>query len=48
MSSKNFLNVRQILERLKQALKIKTDTELAHILGVRPNTISTWKKKRES
>ena len=31
--------------RAKQALGLKTDTELAQILGVKHNTLSSWKKR---
>ncbi len=34
-----------ILGRLKVALNATTDTELAEALGVRQNTISTWKTR---
>lgn len=34
-----------VIKRLKEFLKIKTDLELATILGVKPNTISSWKKR---
>ena len=34
-----------ILSRLKNQLKIKTDVELSEIMAVKPNTISTWKKR---
>jgi len=34
-----------IIKRLKNKLKLKTDVELSKALGVRPNTISTWKKR---
>ncbi len=34
-----------ILKKLKQALNITTDVELSEILKVKPNTISTWKKR---
>lgn len=34
-----------VIRRLKEFLKIKTDLELATILGVKPNTISSWKKR---
>lgn len=35
----------KIIERLKKLLKIKTDIELSEFLNIRPNTISTWKKR---
>lgn len=34
-----------IIGRLKKKLKIKTDIELSEVLSVKPNTISTWKKR---
>lgn len=34
-----------ILKRLKKSLKISTDIELAVLLNIKPNTISTWKKR---
>lgn len=37
--------VKNILERLKSAYKLPTDAALATFLGVKPNTISMWKKK---
>lgn len=38
-------NAKDIIKRLKEFLKIKTDLELSIILGVKPNTISSWKKR---
>lgn len=40
--SQNAIN---IISRLKKALKIKTDIELSEFLNIKPNTISTWKKR---
>ena len=40
--SQNAINV---IDRLKKALKIKTDIELSEFLNIKPNTISTWKKR---
>lgn len=37
--------VNQILDRLKAALGIKTDTQLAHELLVKPNTISSYRDR---
>ncbi|HUH35109.1 MAG TPA: S24 family peptidase [Moheibacter sp.] len=34
-----------ILNEIKKHLKFKTDTELANFLGVKQNTISTWKAR---
>ena len=34
-----------IIKKLKSFLNIKTDLELAEILDVKPNTISSWKKR---
>lgn len=38
-------NANLILKKLKKSLKISTDIELSEILNVKPNTISTWKKR---
>lgn len=38
-------NTKGIIKKLKGFLKIKTDLELSNILGVKPNTISSWKKR---
>ncbi|WP_286429952.1 helix-turn-helix domain-containing protein [Myroides odoratimimus] len=32
-----------VIKKLKQLLGIKTDLELANILEVKPNTVSSWK-----
>ncbi|MGS2739647.1 LexA family transcriptional regulator [Sinomicrobium sp. M5D2P17] len=37
--------VPEVLDRLKEYLDIRTNTELSDILEVKPNTISTWKKR---
>ncbi|MGS2764158.1 LexA family transcriptional regulator [Sinomicrobium sp. M5D2P9] len=37
--------VPEVLNRLKKHLDIRTNTELSEILEVKPNTISTWKKR---
>lgn len=38
-------NAISVIVRLKKALKIKTDIELSEFLNIKPNTISTWKKR---
>ncbi|MGK4568242.1 helix-turn-helix domain-containing protein [Flavobacterium sp. 3HN19-14] len=38
-------NAISVIDRLKKLLKIKRDAQLADVLGVRANTISTWKKR---
>ena len=38
-------NAIKIIDRLKKSLKIKTDIELSEFLNIKPNTISTWKKR---
>lgn len=38
-------NAIKIIDRLKDELSIKTDKNLCKILGIRPNTLSTWKKR---
>ncbi len=45
MKEKKSNNTIIIISRLKSALKIRTDTAFADYLGVKQNTISTWKKK---
>jgi len=45
MQEKNSQNANLILKKLKKSLKINTDIELSEILNVKPNTISTWKKR---
>lgn len=39
------LNFGAILDRLKEALNIGSDTELASVLGVKKATISNWRKR---
>lgn len=34
-----------ILKKLKNYLQVRTNIELADLLGIKPNTISTWKKR---
>jgi len=36
---------KNFIKRLKKALKLGTDTELAIFLGVKQNTISSWKSR---
>lgn len=38
-------NATAVIKRLKKMLGIKTDLELSKILDVKPNTISSWKKR---
>jgi hypothetical protein len=45
MQENNSQNAIKIIDRLKKSLKIKTDIELSEFLNIRPNTISTWKKR---
>lgn len=45
MQVKKSLNANLILKRLKKALQINTDIELSKLLDIKPNTISTWKKR---
>lgn len=39
------MNTELIINRLKEAKKITTDAQLATVLGVKPNTLSTWKTR---
>lgn len=45
MQEKKSQNASLILQKLKFALKVRTDIELSEILNVKPNTISSWKKR---
>lgn len=45
MQEKISQNANLILQKLKFALKIRTDIELSEFLNVKPNTISSWKKR---
>jgi hypothetical protein len=45
MQEKTSQNANLILQKLKFALKVRTDIELSEILNVKPNTISSWKKR---
>lgn len=38
-------NATAVIKKLKRLLGIKTDLELSNILDVKPNTISSWKKR---
>ena len=42
---KTILDVDLIINRLKESLKISSDTELAEKLGVGKSTISNWRKR---
>ncbi len=46
MSREKLQNVKEVIDRLKMALKVKTDTELAKHLGVNQSTISVWKTRK--
>lgn len=37
------INKSELISRLKEAYKIKTDLELSKLLDIAPSTISTWK-----
>jgi len=39
-------DIENIIERMKQVTETKTDLELAAVLGIRSNTISTWRKRQ--
>lgn len=45
MQEKKSQNSILVLNKVKKALKISSDRELSEILNVKPNTISTWKKR---
>jgi transcriptional regulator with XRE-family HTH domain len=45
MQEKNSLNANLILKKIKKSLKISTDIQLSEFLNIKPNTISTWKKR---
>ncbi|RZJ65901.1 MAG: hypothetical protein EOO50_11580 [Flavobacterium sp.] len=38
-------NAIDVIDRLKKLLKLKTDIQLSEFLNIKPNTISTWKKR---
>lgn len=39
------VHVNEVITRLKQLLGYKSDLELAQVLEIKPNTLSTWKKR---
>ncbi|MBB4118831.1 transcriptional regulator with XRE-family HTH domain [Mesonia hippocampi] len=39
------IEVIDVLERLKKEFNLKTDRKLCKLLGVKPNTLSNWKKR---
>lgn len=39
-------DIEEVLGRIKEAKNLKTDTELASLLGVKPNTISGWRARK--
>jgi|GEM_PF-550536 len=45
MQEKNSQNANDVINRLKSLLKLKTDIQLSEFLNIKPNTISTWKKR---
>lgn len=45
MQTKSSHFATSVLTRLKKALNVQTDAELSEILGVKPNTIASWKKR---
>lgn len=45
MQEKKSLNASLVLNKIKKALKISSDKQLSEILNIKPNTISTWKKR---
>lgn len=45
MSKENSQYAKEILDRVKFFLKLRTDTELASVLEIKSNTLSTWKKR---
>lgn len=45
MQQKNAQNATNILIRLKNHLNINTDSSLSEFLNIKPNTISSWKKR---
>lgn len=45
MQEKKSQNAILVLNKLKKTLKITSDKQLSEFLNVKPNTISTWKKR---
>ncbi|HMI08526.1 MAG TPA: helix-turn-helix domain-containing protein [Flavobacterium sp.] len=45
MQENNSQNASLILKKIKNSLKITTDIQLSEFLNIKPNTISTWKKR---
>ncbi|CAM4276879.1 helix-turn-helix domain-containing protein [Flavobacterium terrigena] len=45
MQENNPQIAKNIINRLKKSLKVETDTRLSEILNIKPNTISSWKKR---
>lgn len=45
MQEKKSQNAILVLDKLKKTLKINSDKQLSEFLNVKPNTISTWKKR---
>ena len=45
MQEKKSQNAILVLNKLKEKLKITSDKQLSEFLNVKPNTISTWKKR---
>ncbi|WP_177734557.1 helix-turn-helix domain-containing protein [Flavobacterium inviolabile] len=45
MQEGNIQTAKSILTRVKKVFKIKTDAQLAELLSIKPNTISSWKKR---
>ena len=45
MQDKNMQIAKNTLKRLKKHLNINTDSKLSEILNIKPNTISSWKKR---
>lgn len=45
MQEKKSQNAILVLNKLKKTLKISSDKQLSEFLNVKPNTISTWKKR---